>query len=306
MKLKAEKIQLLPGESFRLLQWQNNIHEVEVVAADGTRQPFAGSGHEWHHHSQMELTLLTQGSGTRFVGDSITHFTAPDLVLIGPGLPHYWHMRQHSSGYAIQFDFEPEHPFWQLPETAALRGLWADARRGIHLTGPIVSAIEEFIRTAVDCGSMGRLVRFMQILEAIVKAAPQDRKTISNTTFVAPTQLSTYRSLQKAIYLVFHNFQEELSFADVLRETRMSKATFERHFKKHTGKTFTGFVTEVRLNFASRQLIETDLAVSEIALASGYNNISHFNHQFSALHSLPPREFRKRMKATRADAASAR
>ena len=62
----------------------------------------------------------------------------------------------------------------------------------------------------------------------------------------------------------------------------MSKATFERHFKKLTGKSFTRFLTEVRLNYAGRQLIETDLSISEIAFASGYNNLSHFNHQFKA------------------------
>jgi len=245
----------------------------------------------------MELTLIEQGSGTRFVGDSITHFHAPDLVLIGPALPHYWHMRQHTSGYAIQFNFEPEHPFWQLPETAELRGLWIDARRGIHLTGPVVPDIASIARSALGCGGMGRLARFMQILAALAQAAPKNRRTISSTTFAPPVQLSTYRSLQKAIYLVFHRFQEDLRFADVLREARMSKATFERHFKKHTGKTFTRFLAEVRLNFASRQLIETDLSVSEIALASGYNNISHFNHQFSALHRLSPRSFRNLMKA---------
>jgi AraC-like DNA-binding protein len=297
MKLKAEKIQLLPGESFRLLQWQNNIHDVEAIASDGTRRPFVGSGHEWHHHSQMELTLLTQGSGTRFIGDSITHFNAPDLVLIGPNLPHYWHMRQHSSGYAFQFDFEPEHPFWQLPETGELRGLWNDAQRGVHLTGPIVSEIAELIQSALSCGGLGRLIRFMQILEHLSHAASKQKRVISSTVFVPPARQATYRSLQKAINLVFETFQDELSFADVLRETGMSKATFERHFKKHTGKTFTGFVTEVRLNFASRQLIETGLSVSEIALASGYNNISHFNHQFGALHGLSPRAFRKKLRA---------
>ena len=141
----------------------------------------------------------------------------------------------------------------------------------------------------------------MQILEALSKTAPRNRKLISSATFGPPVRQATYRSLQKAIYLVFHNFQENLSFADVLRETRMSKATFERHFKKHTGKTFTRFVTEVRLNFASRQLIETDLSVSEIALASGYNNISHFNHQFSALHHLSPRAFRSKLRSKSGD-----
>ncbi len=296
MKPKAEKIQLLPGESFRLLQWRRTINDVEVVAGDGTRHPLQGSGHEWHYHAHMELTCVNQGSGTLFIGDAITHFKAPDLVLIGPNLPHFWHMRHHSSGDALQFDFEPAHPFWLLPETHGLRKLWSDAQRGVHMTGPAVSKISKLISSLRSCGGISRLVRFMEILEVLLKTTPKNMDLLSSTTFVPPIRQSTYRSLQKAIYLVFHNFQEDLCFADVLRETRMSKATFERHFKKHTGKTFTQLVTEVRLNFASRQLIETDLSVSEIALASGYNNISHFNHQFSALHHRSPRAFRNKMR----------
>jgi len=296
MKLKSERIRLLPGESFRLLQWQNNIHDVEIVAADGTRRPFSGSGHEWHHHSQMELALIAKGAGTLFIGDSITPFTAPDLVLIGSNLPHYWHMPHPSFGYAIQFDFEPEHPFWQFPETGELRALWIKAQRGLRLSGPTASDIAGLIRTSLSCGGMGRLSRFMRILEALAKADSLNCTTVSSTTFVPPARQATYQSLQKAIYLAFHRFHEQISFSEVLRETRMSKATFERHFKRHTGKTFTQFLSEIRLNHASRQLLETELSISEIALASGYNNISHFNHQFLALYRRSPREFRRSLR----------
>ncbi len=297
MRLKDEKIELLPGESFRLLRWKDNVHDVEAVASDGTCRPFSGSGHEWHHHSQLELTLVAQGSGSRFVGDSITPFSAPDLVLIGPDLPHYWHMRPRSSGFAIQFDFGAGHPFWNFPETEALRALWKDARRGLRITGPGVSAVAGLIRTALACGGLARLACFLQILDTLAKTAPKHRRAISSTTFAPPARQATTLSLQKAINLVFRSFHEPLAFGDVLREAHMSKATFERHFKRHTGKTFTGFLSEVRLNFASRQLVETDQSVSEIALASGYNNLSHFNHQFKALHRLPPRSFRRKMRA---------
>ena len=130
MKLQAEKIQLLPGESFRLLQWKDNIHDVEIVAGDGTRHPLKGSGDQWHYHSHMELTLFCQGEGTLFIGDAITHFRAPDLVLIGPDLPHYWHIETRSSGYALQFDFESEHPFWSFPETRQLHEALAGSGSG--------------------------------------------------------------------------------------------------------------------------------------------------------------------------------
>jgi len=239
MRLKAERIQLLPSESFRLLQWQNNIHEVETVATDGTRRRFSGSGHEWHHHSHMELTLITQGSGTLFIGDSITHFKAPDLVLIGPNLPHYWHIRQNSSGYALQFDFGAEHPFWQFPETKGLQSLWKESRRGLRITGQAAAAVANLIRTSSACDGMGRLSTLIQILDALLHTASRNRKSLSSTTFVPSARAATYLSLQKAVYRVFHSFHESLLFTDVLHEAGMSKSTFERHFKKHTGKTFT-------------------------------------------------------------------
>jgi AraC-like DNA-binding protein len=85
----------------------------------------------------------------------------------------------------------------------------------------------------------------------------------------------------------------------------MSKATFERQFKSHTGKTFTRFLVEVRIDSARRQLLETDRPIGEIAFASGFNNLSHFNHQFALVHGESPGAFRRKMKtpADRADRA---
>ncbi len=296
MRASDEKIRLLPGESFRLLRWTNNLLDVEMVASDGTCLPLAGAGRQWHHHTQLELTLFTEGSGTRFIGDSISHFTAPDLVLIGSDLPHYWHLRERSSGYALQFDFGPDHPFWRFPETRPLLDIWRLAQRGIHVTGRAAAALAGLILEAVGCGGMARLACLMRILATLSSAPPGERRAISSSTFVPPARQATYQSLQRAINRVFSSFAEPIRFSDVLGESHLSKATFERHFKRHTGKTFTQFVAEVRLNFASRLLIETNLPVGEIALASGYNNLSHFNHQFKALHRRAPRAFRLRMK----------
>jgi AraC-like DNA-binding protein/mannose-6-phosphate isomerase-like protein (cupin superfamily) len=296
MRLKAEKIQLLPGESFRLLQWRDNPHDVELIAAGGARHPFSGSGHEWHYHAQMELTLVLQGTGTLFIGDSIASFKAPDLVLIGPYLPHYWHMRHRSAGYALQFDFGSEHPFWQFPETRTLAPLWKASPRGVRITGPAVDAIAGHIRAAAASNGMGRLVRFFRVLETLADCPPKLRRTLSVRMLVTPAREATYRGLQRAIAFVFRHFQDALVFRDVLREAAMSKATFERHFRAHTGKNLTEFVAEVRLNAAARQLVETDHTIGEIALASGFNTLSHFNHQFRARYRTSPRAFRSEMR----------
>jgi len=292
MRLKTEQIHLMSGESFRLLQWRKNLRDVELVTINGKRCPFAGSGHEWHHHPQTELTLIEQGTGTLFIGNSITSFKAPDLVMIGANLPHYWHMRHASSGYSIQFDFGPTHPFWQFSETQELKPLWRNISLGVRISGPALGIVAQQIHDSLKCNGMGRLAHFFKIQETLSTLPQSAQKKLSSMTFAPPARQTTYRGLQQTIDFVFSHFHENISLVDVLNQAAMSKATFERRFKQHTGKTLTQFIAEVRLNAASRQLIETDWSIAEIALSTGFNTISHFNHLFRASRGLSPRNFR--------------
>ena len=44
----------------------------------------------WHAHEEYELHLIVETRGRAFVGDYIGDFTAGDLFMTGPNLPHNW------------------------------------------------------------------------------------------------------------------------------------------------------------------------------------------------------------------------
>ncbi|MEL6192282.1 MAG: hypothetical protein AAFR66_09540, partial [Bacteroidota bacterium] len=48
----------------------------------------------WHYHPEIEITLITQGKGTRMIGDSIESYQDADLVMVGENLPHHWISRE--------------------------------------------------------------------------------------------------------------------------------------------------------------------------------------------------------------------
>lgn len=72
----------------------------------------------------------------------------------------------------------------------------------------------------------------------------------------------------------------------------MAPASFSRLFLRTTRKTFTRFVTEVRLGQAGRLLLESDNTVADIAFSSGFNNLAHFNRQFRRHHRCSPTQYR--------------
>ena len=72
----------------------------------------------------------------------------------------------------------------------------------------------------------------------------------------------------------------------------MSVPAFTRFFKRCTGKTFTEYLTELRVGSACRFLVETDRSVTEVCFAAGFHNVSTFNRRFRELKGMTPRAFR--------------
>lgn len=296
MNTVIEQIKLLPKELFRLLRWSENVHDADIIATDGSTQPYKDVCRLWHSHPEFELVLISSGSGIRFIGDSTIAFTAPDIVLSGSNLPHLWKCHGIFSGYVLQFSFGPEQPFWKLHATAELREFLNKAQRGIQFKGRIVLELTDLIQSIPKHRGIGQFALFMLLLEKMQMADNNSLKLLSKKSFRSSESRSSHRGIQKAVHFVLNNFDKNFSLGNVLSESGMSKATFERQFRKKTGKTFTQFLGEVRIDAASRQLIETDLSISEIAFASGFNNLSTFNRQFSTMHGQSPRTFRRKMK----------
>lgn len=263
-----------------------------MVTSGGQSEKTAGVGAHWHHHVEMELTLITAGGGTRFVGDHIGSFGAGDLVLLGENLPHYWHTSGDSAGISAQWHFPPNHPFWSFPEMLSFAPLFQSAERGLRFTGTTAVEAAVVLRDIARIDGASRLALLLRLLALLAGAPTQDRGVLSTGSFVLPTESRYQESIRKAIRHLITHFREEIRLEEILRVTGLSRPTFARQFRRHSGRTFSEFLNRLRLQAACRELRESHRSVLDIALGSGFTEVSFFNRIFRRVFKCSPTQYR--------------
>ncbi len=293
MKALRETIHMPSGHSFRILGWNKNLRNAECLLASGDREPFAGEGGTWHYHLEMELTFFSYGEGSQFIGDHIGRFRKDDVVLLGENLPHYWHTAGESSGLSIQWHFPESHAFWAFPENLVFAKLFKAAGRGLRFHGFAAEALRAEVRNLASSQERDRLGRLMQVLSRMQGALGRDTEYLSERSFSLPTASLYQESIRMAVRYLVANFRDTVELSDLLKLTGMSKATFARQFKEHTGRSFREFLNRFRLEAACRELATSNRDVIEIAYLCGFSEMASFNRVFRRDIGHAPTEYRK-------------
>ncbi|MEO1436918.1 MAG: AraC family transcriptional regulator [Bacteroidota bacterium] len=246
----------------------------------------------WHYHPELELTLITKGRGTRYVGDSIVNYQANDLVLIGENVPHHWVSHQdqpiHSQeAYVIQF---PKDLFSRFPECASFVTIFREANRGLHFSDPPMNLLFH-IQALVALKPLQQIAGLLTILEALQTTK---RSPLASEGFRVRFQSAGRQNkiAQTTNYILEH-LDQKLTVTDMAKFTHMVPQSFCRWFKVHIGHSFISFLNQSRIQQACHLLHQTSLPVKEIAFQCGFETVPHFNRVFRQLVGSNPSKFRK-------------
>lgn len=67
-------------------------------------------------------------------------------------------------------------------------------------------------------------------------------------------------------------------------------------FTKIAGENYKSYLKRLKLDFALKMLVSTDLSITNICYESGYETISHFNREFKSYFGRAPRQIRTQQK----------
>ncbi|MFD0713893.1 helix-turn-helix domain-containing protein [Paenibacillus sp. GCM10027626] len=99
--------------------------------------------------------------------------------------------------------------------------------------------------------------------------------------------------IRKSLTFIQHHFREPLTLSDAARQARLSPNYYSECFHRQLGLSFQSYIQELRLEFACALLRISDLPVTDICLAAGFNTLSHFERLFKRKYSRSPRQLRK-------------
>ncbi len=96
-----------------------------------------------------------------------------------------------------------------------------------------------------------------------------------------------------AIGLFDHSFTETGAIANVSARLGISERHLRRLLNEHLGVSPTQYLQTRRLLFAKQLLTDTDLAIAEIALMSGFGSVRRFNTAVQQVYRLTPSAIRQ-------------
>lgn len=100
------------------------------------------------------------------------------------------------------------------------------------------------------------------------------------------------RWLKQAREILHETFAERMPLSRIAESVGVHPVYLAELFRRHYQCTVGEYTRRLRIEFASRQISETDTPLADIALTAGFSHQAHFSRTFKRFTGLTPAQFR--------------
>ena len=254
-----------------------------------------------HAHSYIEIMYMCSGKTVHRIngGEPIT-VHAGELLFLGRGASHEIERAEYED-IAVNFIVLPQFFDTALERIGADNALGRFIANSISRAGgsdfllfrvadvlPVQNLVENLIWTlmhnqpnkrSINQVTMGLL--FLQLLNHTDKVVTGNGQTEEDVV------LSILRFVEE------HYRDGELT--ELAQSLHYDLYWLSRMIKKRTGKTYTELIQQKRMQQAAFLLRSTDMPVSEVGNAVGYDNLSYFHKIFRKQYAMSPKKYRSNL-----------
>lgn len=102
-----------------------------------------------------------------------------------------------------------------------------------------------------------------------------------------------YKIAVSAAKAVNESFNGDITLESTAKQLSVAPQYLSSIFKQVLGTNFSQYLSDLRLSYAEKKIINSTKSITEICFEAGYTNFSHFSRSFKKKYGLSPREYRK-------------
>lgn len=252
-----------------------------------------------HNHDCLELNYAVRGNGTYIIGDHRYPIRQGDLFVINNC---EYHMAVNDGGLLLKVIIFDTDIVWQNNNLLDYKYLqtffeWKSNFRHRFLAENLMV---EYIATIFyelehewEQKQMGyQLVikaLLLKILALLYRGFALEKETSQK---VLKFQID-YNRIMEAIAYIDKNYCQPIDLKSLSELTHLSPNYFSSIFNNVMSASLSDYVNKKRVDHACRLLRTTKMNICEIALKSGFNDISHFNKVFKKVTKVSPKQYRE-------------
>lgn len=187
-------------------------------------------------------------------------------------------------GYRCTLHWENHESFVEaFPDIEVTHGVYEIDRNRFTCSGGTAALDMMLAIIAADHGPDLATAVSQQFIHDRIRTPGDSQPTGENGTLMRRS-----RKLADAVGMMARNLEVPLPSSEIARRLGISLRQLERLFKKHKGCTPQSEYLALRLKRARQLLLQTDLSILEISIATGFCSQSHFTQCYRTMYACTP------------------
>lgn len=279
------------------LYWDYDIYRDFPVKITRNERLERGPLFESHWHEQFQLLFFEQGDALIHCNSRTFQVKPGALVIINSNEIHYGEaLCQPLVYYLVKTDLtfllSSQVDFCQTKYLNPLLQGRARFQNHIPSDKDLAEQVQHIFKeyTHQEIGfELAIKARIYHILVLLLRFYQQEAPYTSGHD----RQQETMTQLRTVLQYVDQHYSENITLSDLARLANMSSQYFCHIFKNLTGKRPVDYINYLRINKAVRLLSDSQLNISEIAMAVGFNDSNYFSRLFKKYQKTSPSVMRK-------------
>ena len=238
--------------------------------------------HDLHWHDYFTLDLILRGRGEHHINGRCERIEQGMVQLIYPTDIHKIESDESVELISVRFTEQALAPrFFNIIYGKSIRNLYPEKRIFERICGCADAMLEELGSPQKPFSKELLDLSFREIILLTAREAGEEDNFVRS-------------SAERTILYINEHFRENISLEQAAEYAGFSAPYFSAYFKNKTGKTYSEYVTGLKINYACGLLRDTDYSIAEICFSSGFGSISNFNSIFRKKSGMSPSKFREK------------